>query len=230
MNDPNVPRNTCSGCGCPEQLAGLPCGFCREDIPFPTGALTDKGALTVKKIMAWKGMHITWKTGVPLLIPPVYAQDGPWLPGEWQVATCGGRKPDEKHLDPTTGEYVSPRKECTCGFYSGRTREHQMALGYSHYSEAHPAVMVEIQLAGKIFPASNGFRAQKARPVRIHVPHELWELGRDLKAAYAGHAEVVMETTIILPKDATPERCPKCTALWEGRGTSCSFCSYTLGG
>lgn len=227
-NDERVPRNTCAECGCPDQLAGLGCGFCHAEVPMPKGALLASGALNREAVMAWKGMHVRRKNGHLMLIPPSFKQDGPWEPGVWQEATCGGHAPNDLHFDEQLGRNVSPRKDCSCGFYSGRTREHQMRLGYSRYTVENPAVMVEIELAGKIFPASNGFRAQMVRPIRIHVPHELWEVGRDLKATYAGHAEVLMGTTIILPKDHTPEWCPKCSAKWVGRGTTCGFCSYEL--
>jgi hypothetical protein len=229
MND--QPRNECPNCKCPDQLAGLSCGFCRTTIPMPTGALS-KGAVNgAERLIGWKGMRV--RNG--LLVPPMYDQDGPWVPGEWNVATCNGRDndgmPECHHADNDNLDYVPPVKACMCGYYSGRTREHQITLGYARYTVDDPTVLVECQVAGKVIPASNGWRAQKMRPLRIHVPHELWKVGAQLKASYApAGVETIMGTTMILPKDAAPEWCPKCSARWIDRGVVCGFCSYRLNG
>ncbi len=233
MSD-NVPRNTCPNCSCPDQVAGLPCGFCRTDIPYPAGAVRAGVMIQADKPIGWKGMRVT---AAGLLIPPMYSQDGPFTPGEWMVATCNGGEfdgtPECHHPDNPDFNYQPPVKrprDCMCGYYSGRTREHQITLGYARYTLDDPTVLVELELAGKIVPASNGWRAQKVRPLRIHVPHELWQVGAKLKAQYAGHAEVIMGTTMILPKTDTPEWCPKCKAKWDSRGVVCGFCSYRLNG
>ena len=234
MSD-NVPRNTCPKCGCPDQIAGLQCGFCRSEIPYPKDAVSKGVLVQNEKPIGWKGMSVT---PFGLLIPPMYTQDGTFTPGKWMVATCGGRGYDPTlptchHPDNPDFDYQPPVKkpqDCMCGYYSGRTREHQITLGYARYTLDHPTVLVELELAGKIVPASNGWRAQKVRPKTIHVPHELWKVGAALKASYGGDAEVVMGTTMILPKTDTPEWCPKCTAAWNSRGVACGFCQYRLNG
>jgi hypothetical protein len=236
-------RNKCESCGMPEQLIGLPCAFCSYEVTAPVGMLAADGAVIVKEIIGWKGLDVRMVAGKARLQSPMFGIDGPWNPGEWKVARCfKGRTaavagtPTGHYPEQTDIECVPPVKNCQgaahgCGYYAGRTREHLMQMGYQRYDELEPTVLVEVQLAGKMYPASNGWRAQKIRPVRIHVPHELWKVGAALEAEYGPHGvEIVLGTTIILPKEDTPEWCPKCTAKWQGRGVSCDFCGHTLNG
>jgi hypothetical protein len=107
-----------------------------------------------------------------------------------------------------------------------------MSMSYNRYREGStPTVIGQVQMQGKIIPASNGWRAQMVRPRVLYVPYEFWQIGKELGEVYGPHGvEVKMDTTLILPKDAVPEWCPKCTAKWQGRGISCEFCGYTLNG
>jgi hypothetical protein len=200
------------------------------------------GAVKVEEIIGWKGLDVRFSpNGEARLQSPMFAVDGHWQPGEWKVARCfkgGGRVAGTSGHTPECDdiELVPPVKNCDgtahgCGYYAGRTREHLMGMGYQRYTEDDPTVLVEVQLAGKMYPAVNGWRAQKIRPRRIHVPHELWRVANALTAAYGSHGvEVVLGTTIILPTEDTPEWCPKCTAKWQGRGLSCDFCGHTVQG
>ena len=233
-------RNTCPSCAMPEQLIGLPCAFCGHDVTAPAGMLTADGAVKVAEIIGWKGLDVKRVQGRARLQSPMFGIDGPWEPGEWKVARCfrSGRVAGASGHTPEHPDIgcVPPVKDCQgtahgCGYYAGRTREHLMVMGYQRYNETDPTVLVEVQLAGKMYPATNGWRAQKIRPRRIHVPHELWRIATDLTNEYGPHGvEVELGTTIILPTDQTPEWCPKCTAKWQGRGLTCEFCGHTIQG
>jgi len=66
-----------------------------------------------------------------------------------------------------------------------RTREYLVGLGIHHrYAKDHPVVIGEVALSGKVIPASHGFRAERARPLWLEVPHELWRLANQLDEAY----------------------------------------------
>jgi hypothetical protein len=224
----------------PEQLIGLGCAFCGKDVPAPAGMLAADGAVKVEEIIGWKGLDVKMAADGARLQSPMFGIDGHWQPGEWKVARCfrDGRRAGASGHAPECEDMalVPPVKDCCgsahgCGYYAGRTREHLMSMNYQRYTEDDPTVLVEVQLAGKMYPATNGWRAQKIRPRRIHVPHELWRIANALTAAYGPHGvEVVLGTTIILPTEATPEWCPKCTAKWQGRGLSCEFCGHTVQG
>lgn len=233
-------RNTCGGCGMPDQLIGLPCAFCSKEVAAAAGTLVGDGRVKVEEIIGWKGLDVKYHKGKARLQSPSFGVDGPWTPGEWNIARCfktgrvagvSGHTPEQTDIN-----LVPPVRDCQgshhgCGYYAGRTREHLMSMGYQRYTEDRPTVLVEVQLAGKMYPATNGWRAQKIRPVRVHVPYELWKVGADLENEYGPHGvEIAVGQTIILPVDETPDWCPKCSARWEGRGLSCGFCGHEIQG
>lgn len=237
-------RNTCGACGIPEQLIGLPCAFCNKTVTAPAGMLAADGAVKVEEILGWKGLDVKFTRGAKRearLQSPMFGIDGHWAPGEWKIARCfrSGRTAGASGHVPESPDpaLVPPVRDCQgshhgCGYYAGRTREHLMGMGYQRYDVENPTVLVEVQLAGKMYPATNGWRAQKIRPRRIHVPFELWQIVEPLEAAYGPHGvEVELGQTIILPTGEAPEWCPKCSAKWpEGRGLTCGFCGHTLQG
>ena len=233
-------RNKCGACGMPEQLIGLACAFCGKKVHTPAAMLVGDGQVKVEEIIGWKGLDVKHVKGKARLQSPAFGVDGPWEPGEWRVARCfktgrvagaSGHTPEQANIN-----LVPPVRDCHgshhgCGYYAGRTREHLMGMGYQRYSEDAPTVLAEVQLAGKMYPATNGWRAQKILPRRLHVPYELWKVAAELEAEYGPHGvEIVLGQTIILPKDEAPDWCPKCAAKWQDRGLSCDFCGHTLQG
>lgn len=227
----------CPSCGCPDQHIGLTCGFCNARIPEAAGVKSD-GTATVEEIIGYRGWQVVYSDGLARLESPV-VRGLLWEPGEWLTATClhsdrAGYKPGHPHYhgpDTADRSQWSPVKGCNhpghgCGFYAARTREHLIGeLGaYVRYSEHNPQVIGKVQMAGKIIPATNGWRAQRVRPRVIYVPPELWKIGRDLKDAYGPHGvEVEMAATLLMPKDEV-RYCKKCKVKMADRTTTCSFC------
>lgn len=94
-----------------------------------------------------------------------------WPTGAWLHAEC----------DKSCGDI--PGEDCACGIYAAKHREHLYDIGYMHRSgHREPVVFGEVGLAGKIVPGTLGWRAARARPLRVFVPHEHWELVAPLRA------------------------------------------------
>jgi hypothetical protein len=98
----------------------------------------------------------------------------PWHPGEFALARCLRGAP-----------HSAPDESCSCGFYAATTREYLLSLGaYYRYEDVQPVVIGEVAMSGKVIPASRGYRAERARPLRLHVPYELWRLADELDGVY----------------------------------------------
>lgn len=198
---------------------------------------------------------------VPVLGSPVYgmlwhpgADDG----SGWYVAICHGSGRRDHvahgpHDDVRANPYYhgpdaikddgspdearwSPVKECGggghgCGFYTSRTWAHALENGYHGYSEEAPHILARIQLAGKVIPATNGWRAQKVRLVELFVPHEMWKMGAALKDAYGPHGvTITVAATMVMPgskADGAIEWCARCSAKMPKRSRTCDFCHHT---
>jgi hypothetical protein len=221
----------------------MPCGFCGDNLP--EDGLNVDGTIQVTEILAYKGLNVVRQSdGTPMLFSPVFGTA--WVPGVWATAGCGGEGKTGLYTDPTHPGYHgpgalhadgfpcrerwSPVKTCGCGFYAGRTHAHLIGLGYANYTVDSPSIVAQVELQGKIIPASNGWRAQQMRPRVLYVPFELWELGRDLKATWGPHGvEIQMAATTLVPKtgeQAIPY-CVKCGAQMRKRTIRCGFCKHT---
>lgn len=102
-----------------------------------------------------------------------------WPTGDWIYATCGG----SLTCDGSTDGRV-PGEHCSCGMYAARDLDQLRQLGYGEYDNEHDVVMGEVGLVGKVIPGDQGWRAQKARVVKLLVPHEKWRLGKALSITY----------------------------------------------
>ncbi len=148
--------------------------------------------------------------------------DYAWSPGRWNLAECW-----------RTAPHVAPAEGCTCGFYAARSREHLLATEYGLYSvhaqdgwQRLPKVIGEVEFAGKVIPAVNGFRAMRARPRRILVPYEFHRFVKPLRLAYRGAAEVELANTLLLPLARTPGWCLGCGVLLPKRQLRCCVCGH----
>jgi hypothetical protein len=96
-----------------------------------------------------------------------------WPRAAWLAAECSHDGCD------------TPGERCSCGVYAARDRAHLLHMGFSRrtYNES-PIVIGEVGLVGKVIPGSQGWRAQKARPVRLELPHQHWRLMPSLRATY----------------------------------------------
>jgi hypothetical protein len=63
-------------------------------------------------------------------------------------------------------------------------------MRYGHYGPADVKVIGEVGLSGKVIVGEYGYRASKARPLRLYVPRMLWRLVADLE-----HYEVPVKLT-----------------------------------
>lgn len=243
----DVVTTKCPACGCPDQRVSLNCGFCGAHVPVPADALNPDGTVRVEEVLGYRGWTVDFSLGRhrPRLASPTMSRAPVWEPGQWMIADCMsfGRM---NHMTPADANYhgadhPDPDRWCPtnhahgghgCGFYAARDRAHLVGKlpQYTHYTPESPVVIGQVQMAGKIIFASNGFRAQRVRPRVIYVPHEAWELGRDLKAEYGPHdVKIEMSTTSIMPAKGAGaiKWCQKCGAKMTPRSLTCDFCSHT---
>ncbi len=96
-----------------------------------------------------------------------------WRPGRWTTAEC---KYDNAGV---------PHDGHQCGIYAAADWEHLAELGYNRWGGVWDRVVVgEVALAGDVIVGEKGWRAEKARPVRLWVAHTDWQLVRPLMDAY----------------------------------------------
>jgi hypothetical protein len=98
-----------------------------------------------------------------------------WSPRKAALADC-------RHC----GDDV-PGEHCSCGFYSAKSYEHLMSMGYHHYDAENGGyfhVVGKVANWGKVIEASQGWRAAKSYPVHLYVPYEAWHLAGPLRDAY----------------------------------------------
>lgn len=146
----------------------LTCPFCNHTwnefiVPDRIGA-----------IVSWKGLAVLLSEEDDVTVVSPAKTDYVWSPGEAAVAHCGAGR---KHL--------APDENCGCGIYSGKTRSHQMRLGYAansrkqhHRGQDRFNVLAELHLSGKVCVATNGFKAQYARIGKLIVPTDIPEKDR----------------------------------------------------
>jgi hypothetical protein len=128
----------------------------------------------IGEIVGWRAWRVIGPDRQPLLKSAVW--DYIWRPGRWNVARCDLRNHDPKTQVPMEG--------CSCGFYAGRTREHLLHMAYNQYGAHDTVVIGEVAFVGKVIPGTQGWRAQKARPLRLYLPFERWRLAEGLEATY----------------------------------------------
>jgi hypothetical protein len=108
-----------------------------------------------------------------------------WPIDDWLYASCGIR--------PHKAEKV-PSKTCSCGIYAAKDRPHLTGMHYHVYSIDDTVVIGQVALAGKVIPGTQGWRAAKARPVKILVPYTRWRLAAGIKNSYG--VEVELDNTL----------------------------------
>lgn len=155
------------------------------ELPFDPGKAPDENFRIPDLAEAVEGWR-AW--GVPVE-PPLYGQlpklysvshiEYFWVPQREMIAECTKENPCP--VDDLPGE------KCGCGFYSAKTLEHLMSMGYHQYdAEMRGMFHVVGRVAnwGKVIPATQGWRAQKSYPVELFVPFEAHRLVKGLKEAY----------------------------------------------
>lgn len=124
-----------------------------------------------------------------------------WTPGQWMQAECAKVNyliHKEPHLpvdmlEPLVHRSAGvrlPVESCTCGWYAAVSREHLVSLGYNRYTSSDLRVIGEVGMAGKVIRATQGWRAERVRPVRLYLPYEKWQLARVLEDTYGVPVEL----------------------------------------
>lgn len=203
----------------------LTCPFCNHTwnefiVPDRIGA-----------IISWKGLAVLLTEENDATIVSPAKTDFVWTPGEAAVAHCGA---GQKHQ--------SPDEHCGCGIYSGKTRAHQMRLGYAsnnrdgqqHRNQRRFNVLAELHLSGKVCVATNGFKAEYARIGKLIVPTDIGEEHREVlvEALKAEWNPVGVEVTVepLLALENRAKWCPACgtPAPEDENELYCSECETVL--
>jgi hypothetical protein len=100
-----------------------------------------------------------------------------WKPDGWMIAECKTRITSHNHMN-------IPVENCSCGIYAAKTRQHLADMSYNRYHPGMRRVIGEVALAGKVIPGTQGYRALKARPTKLYVPYEFWQLVTPLAEKY----------------------------------------------
>lgn len=125
------------------------------------------------EIVGFRAWRVT-ATPRRMRLTSVY-HDVHWGARDWTVAECHREYRDLGDV---------PHKQCRCGIYAARDLEHLVHLGYNDDEDYDLVAIGEVGLAGKVIPAEQGWRAEKARPIHLLVPYEHWQLARPLSLTY----------------------------------------------
>lgn len=98
-----------------------------------------------------------------------------WSPGKVMEAFCAS-------------SHEVPNERCSCGFYAAGTLDHLLSmsyhLGFDYEDHRDTLVVGEVAMQGKIIPGTQGWRAQRARPLRVQVLPSRWKVLKPLAAMY----------------------------------------------
>jgi hypothetical protein len=229
----------CPHCKCPlagsiaEGDDGRVCPFCGKSIMNVVADGVREG-----EIIGWRGVMIRGGTDADQSRPRIWSPVCPimWAPGATMEATCHG-VPLARCPHRLAGD-KAPHAGCSCGFYAGRTREHLMNMGYQTYStpDNPDHVLCEVAQWGRVMVASNGFRAQNVRLLRIYVPSDgsAWRIATMLDEDYGKHGtEIVLADTLNKIVGKVPEWCEACYSRMKRPGVQgnedtlrCKFCGH----
>ena len=181
----------------------LTCPFCAHEwnefiVPDRIGAIN-----------SWKGLSVSVENGHAKVTSPAYGHQE-WKPGEAVVA--------KHHGAHDHGPEETPKEGCSCGIYSGKTRAHQIRLGYAKNNDrrGNYRVLCELALSGKVIVATNGFKAQYARITKFIVPDEIPADEREELVLALQHDWEILGIPVVVETLEAPicraKWCPECGA------------------
>jgi hypothetical protein len=151
------------------------CGTTQADFEREIGGATCAPDFT-EEIVGWRAWKIVGPSKSPRLASVTWTHNGApfiWPGRRWTFARCRDRSCE------------TPGEHCSCGIYAARTRSHLIGeLGYAAYNDKDVRVVGEVGLAGKVIPGTQGWRAEKARVMKLYVPAEHWKLAIPLAKTY----------------------------------------------
>jgi hypothetical protein len=157
--------------------------------PALTGKAGGNGAQNVRKI-GWIHRHLADAEG----------QSG-WPIAEPLMAHCGVRGAGAEAI-PEHGKI--PAKECSCGIYATTSiKVINQYLGNEVYLGVaiRGPVLGIVELGGKVWPASQGFRARYARVAAILCIDEVFSLTR----AHLNQIAELYQVPLLVPHSVNPE-------------------------
>jgi hypothetical protein len=151
----------------------------------------------VGEVVGWRAWQVVGDERLPLLASVTHAGTR-WHASRWTHGTCG-----DSLRCPDSEDGRVPGEHCSCGLYAGRDRRQLVDLGYGRehgsypgrvlaaMTELRPILVGQVGLTGKVIPGSQGWRAEKGRIVKLHVPFHHWRYVKALRDLYG--CEVVLD-------------------------------------
>jgi hypothetical protein len=138
--------------------------------------MSEEPRFVAEEVIGWRA----WKLKGPTILRPprltsVTTRFLGWRTDDWTVAECA-------RCEEIPGE------NCSCGIYAASTKEHLSELGYGLMGGT---IIGEVGLAGKVVVGTQGYRAEKARPVRLFVSYFDWQLVRPLRETFGVPVELM---------------------------------------
>lgn len=132
-------------------------------MPWDYQGKTRNATLVTEPIKAWRCWRINWAEGGPYLY--ALGVNHIWVPCE-KGAAIHVRNP---FSDLLRNAHLSPSQNCACGFWGLKTPEQMVDLAETHAHDRE-FVLGSVNLWGRVFEWTLGWRSQFAYPETIYVP------------------------------------------------------------
>jgi hypothetical protein len=159
-----------------------------SELPFNPRKLPEAGFQVpdvVGCVLGWRAWRVDMKVPDFETAPKMWSATFGyyWAPRRYAEAECDSCSAD--------GGVGVPGEHHGCGFYSAKTLEHLMSMGYHEHGGVGQTVVVGMVANwGKVIEGTQGWRAQFSYPVRLWVPHAAWRLCKPLTRSYGVPCEL----------------------------------------
>jgi hypothetical protein len=126
--------------------------------------MSDRAPDLIEPIVAWRGWGVN-EVGSTIQLLSMNGTE--WPPRGELEANC------------RTRGHAPPGTKCRCGIYAAKSLDHLREIGYNGLG-----VIGEVALAGEVVEGELGYRAARAWPVKLYVPHTRWRWAKPLGRAY----------------------------------------------